>query len=68
MPEMVVSGRMGVLFDEVTLPVGEGEDRDEVQAWRCRWCRWTYVVDDKKLVPDHACSGPPRGKGTRSAG
>lgn len=64
MGAIVVSGRLGILFDRVPLPVSE--DGDEVDGWRCRWCGWTYCVDDKTLIPDHECSGPVHGKGTRA--
>jgi hypothetical protein len=56
MPATVVSGRMAILFDKVSLPVG-GESDESVSGYRCRWCGWTYVVDEPKLIPDHECHG-----------
>ncbi len=58
MAGIVVSGRMAVLFDRISLAVGGGEeDTGNVDGYRCRWCGWTYVVDDPKLIPDHDCHG-----------
>ncbi len=65
MSAIVVSGRLGILFDRVPLRVND--DGDEVDGWRCRWCGWVYAVDDKKLIPDHECTGPVHGTGTRPA-
>lgn len=58
MNDIVVSGRMAILFDKVPLTVREGSD-EQANAYRCSWCGWTYVVDDPHLIPDHVCSGPP---------
>jgi hypothetical protein len=56
MPTTVVSGRVAILFDKLRLAVG-GDSADEVDAYRCRWCGFTCVVDDPKLIPDHECHG-----------
>ncbi|WP_242393198.1 hypothetical protein [Anaeromyxobacter oryzisoli] len=56
MAGIVVSGRMAVLFDKVSLDAG-AEVEEPVDGYRCRWCGWTYVVDDPKLIPDHECHG-----------
>ncbi len=57
MPAMVISGRMAILFDKVALEVKDAEEAT-VEGYRCRWCGWTYVVDDPKLIPDHECHHP----------
>jgi hypothetical protein len=57
MPSYVVSGRMAVLFDRVALPLESAED-GTVSGYRCRWCGFTAVVDDHRLIPDHECRGP----------
>lgn len=64
MPEIIVSGRMAILFDKISLPVG-GDGGDEVNGYRCRWCGFTCVVDDPKLIPDHACHGAAGVEGAR---
>jgi hypothetical protein len=56
MPATVVSGRMAILFDKVSLPLTR-DGEESVDAYRCRWCGWTYVVDDPKLMIDHECHG-----------
>ena len=59
MRNIVVSGRMAVLFDSTRLEVAPGASHDEaVTGYTCRWCGWTYVVDDPRQIPDHACDGP----------
>jgi hypothetical protein len=63
MPATVVSGRMAILFDKVTLPVS-GSD-DSVGGYRCRWCGWTYVVDEPRLIPDHECHGAQAAEGAQ---
>jgi hypothetical protein len=57
MPSYIVSGRMAVLFDRVALPLEEAEDGNVI-GFRCRWCGFTYVVDDSRVIPDHECRGP----------
>jgi hypothetical protein len=64
MPQIVVSGRMAILFDKVSLPIG-GEGDEAVDGYRCRWCGFTYVGDDPKLIPDHACHGAAGAEGGR---
>jgi hypothetical protein len=64
MPGTVISGRMAILFDKISLPVGETSD-DSVDAYRCRWCGWTYVVDEPRLIPDHECHGASGVEGAR---
>jgi hypothetical protein len=64
MPATVVSGRMAILFDKVALPVG-GASEDSVSGYRCRWCGWTYVVDEPKLIPDHECRGAQAAEGSQ---
>jgi hypothetical protein len=58
MRNVLVSGRMAIVFDKVQLRVRDDAE-DEATAYRCSWCGWTYVVDDPHLIPDHSCSGPP---------
>ncbi|BDG05473.1 hypothetical protein [Anaeromyxobacter oryzae] len=67
MAGIVVSGRMAVLFDKVALDVG-GDGQELVDGYRCRWCDWTYVVDDPKLIPDHECHGASGVQGKARAG
>ncbi len=64
MPATVVSGRMAILFDKVSLPVSPGSE-ETVDAYRCRWCGFTYVVDDPKLMIDHECHGAGTVEGPR---
>jgi hypothetical protein len=52
-----VSGRVRVLFDRQELTV-DGDPPVSVQAFRCRWCGFTVVVDAPNDLPDHACTGP----------
>jgi len=67
MPSYVVSGRMAILFDRITIPLEEAED-GRVNGFRCRWCGFTYVVDDPHQIPDHECRGPaPQTAGTSGA-
>ncbi len=56
MASFVVSGRMAVLFDRVPLKISR-DGVDTVNGYRCRWCGFTYVVDDSRLLPDHECHG-----------
>lgn len=67
MQSYVVSGRMAVLFDKVALGVGN-EPEPVVNGYRCRWCGWTYVVDDPKLIPDHECPGAAAAQSRRARG
>lgn len=46
------------------LPLEDAED-GTVTTFRCRWCGFTFVVDDQQLLPDHECRGPSQpGAGT----
>lgn len=67
MPSTVVSGRVAILFDRVSLPLSEAAEAS-VDAYRCRWCGWTYVVDEPRLIPDHECRAPAArgGRGKRA--
>jgi hypothetical protein len=68
LPTIVVSGRMAILFDRVALHVDGDEEEDSVFGYRCRWCGWTYVVDEPKLIPDHECRGGRPAQPERPAG
>jgi hypothetical protein len=67
MPSYVVSGRMAILFDRIAVPLEEAEGGN-VTAFRCRWCGFTYVVEEPKQIPDHECRGPSPQAGGTSAG
>ena len=67
MPSYVVSGRMAILFDRISVPLEEAED-GSVPAFRCRWCGFTYVVEEPRLIPDHECKGPSVQAAASSAG
>ena len=54
-----VSGRMHVLFDVHEIVLSEDADI-RINAYTCKWCGFTAIVDEPAFIPDHECSGPPR--------
>lgn len=52
-----VSGTVRLVFERHELEV-PGEPPITVPAFRCRWCGFTVVADEREPLPDHACTGP----------